>query len=81
MVDRSRDLGVTINFILEDDSKATTKPLSVYENCIFFFIYHVRTTEPGKFLDLGVCDLSIFWSKTKIAVELQLYFCNFKKRG
>ena len=70
-----------INFMSEDDNKAKAKALSVYEDSTFLFIYDVRTTDPGKFPDPGVCDVSTFWPETKVAVELQIHSRNFKTRG
>lgn len=67
------------NIILDDNSKA--KVLHIYENKIFVFIYNMKNTTPSKFVDSGLCNVSNFWLKTKIAIELQIYSCNFKIKG
>ncbi len=63
----------------DDDSKA--KALHVYEDNIFPFIYDVKNTTPGELPDPGLCDVSNFWPKTKVAVELQVHSRNFKMKG
>ncbi|MCJ1348901.1 hypothetical protein MMC31_007134 [Peltigera leucophlebia] len=70
-----------ITLMSEDDSKAKAKALSVYKDSIFPFMYDVRTTDPGKFSDPGLCDVSNFWPETKVAVELQIHSRNFKTKG
>lgn len=70
-----------INHMLENNNKAKVKVLFVYKNSTFFFIYDIKTTNSGKFPNPDVCDMSIFWLKTKVAVELQIYSRNFKIRG
>lgn len=67
-----------INFMLEDNSKAKAKALSVYKDSSFFFIYDVKTINSGNFPNSNVYDKNIFRPKTTVAIELQIYFCNFK---
>lgn len=59
-----------INLMPEDNSKAKAKTLAVYKDSTFPFLYDVRTTDPGKFPNPSFCDVSNFWPKTKVAVEL-----------
>lgn len=68
-----------INLMPNDNSKA--KVLHMYKNNIFPFIYDVKTTIPGEFLDLALCDISNFCLETKIAIKLQVYSRNFKMKG
>lgn len=62
------------------DNNSKAKVVYVYKNNIFLFIYNVKSTILGKFPDPGLCDISNFWPKTKVAVELQVHFCNFKMK-
>lgn len=70
-----------INLMLEDNSNAKDKALSVYEDSTFPFMYDVKTTDPGKFPNPGLCDVSNFWPESKVAVELQIHSRNFKTKG
>lgn len=69
-----------INLMLKNNDKAKAKTLSVYKNSIFFFIYDIRTIDPGKFSNPGICNRNNFWPKTKITAELQIYLYNFKTK-
>lgn len=57
-----------IDLMADDNSKA--KALHVYKDNIFPFIYDVKKTTTGEFPDPGLFDMSSFWPKTKVAVEL-----------
>lgn len=67
-----------INFMLDNNSKA--KALHVYKYNIFSFLYDVKNTTPGKFLNLGLYDVNNFRPETKVAVKLQIYSYNFKMK-
>lgn len=41
----------------------------------------MKNTTPSKFLDSDFCNVSNFWLKTKVAIELQIYSYNFKIKG
>lgn len=60
------------------NSKTKAKAVSVYENSIFFFLYNIKTIDPGKFPNPNLCNINNFWPKTKVAVKLQIYSYNFK---
>lgn len=53
----------------------------MYKDNIFLFIYDVKNTTSGKFLDPGLYDMNNFWPKIKVAIKLQVYSCNFKIKG
>lgn len=65
-----------INLMVDDNSKAKT--LHMYEDNVFLFIYNVKNTTLSKIPDPGLCDISNFWPKTKVAIEQQVYSRNFK---
>lgn len=69
-----------INLMSKDNSKAKTKVLSIYENSIFFFIYNMRTIDLSKFSNPGIYNMNNFWLKTKVDIELQIHFYNFKTK-
>ena len=70
-----------INLILKDNSKAKAKILSVNKGNIFLLIHNVRISDQDKIPDFGIYNLSKFWPKTKVAIELQIHSCNFKRKG
>lgn len=63
----------------DDDTKANI--LNGYEDNTFLFICNVRSTTPGKFPNLGTCNMSNFQPKIKIVVEVRVYAHNFKIKG
>lgn len=70
-----------INPMSKNHSKAKDKALSVYKDGIFPFMYNVRTTDSGEFLDHSLCDVSIFRPETNVAIELQIDSRNFNTIG
>ena len=67
-----------IDLIPNNERKAKT--LCIYKDSIFSFIYDVKTTTPGEYPDPSICNVSKFWLKIKVAVELQIHSCNFKMK-
>lgn len=63
----------------EDNSKVNT--FTVYKKSTFLFIYDVRKTNPGQFLDSGIYDESVFRPETGVTVEIQINSCNFKVKN
>lgn len=67
-----------IQLILDNKNKA--KVLHIYKNSIFPFIYNVRITILVKFPNFDIYNVSNFWLKTKVTVEIQLYSCNLRMK-
>ena len=55
---------------LISDNNNKTRVLSVHEDNTFSFLYNIKKIDLGKFPDPGVYDVSNFWLKTKVAIEL-----------
>ncbi len=50
-------------------------------NKIYFFMYDVKTNEPGQFPDPGMFHVDDFQVCTSITVEMRLQSWNFKLKG
>lgn len=68
-----------IDFMPDNNGKA--KRLHMYKSKIFRFIYDVKNTSLGKSSNFCLYNMSNFWPKTKVTVELQVHSCKFKMKG
>lgn len=60
------------------DNNNKTKVLYLDKNNIFLLMYDVKMTISNEFFNPSLCNISNFRPKTKIAIKLQIYSCNFK---
>ncbi len=54
--------------MLYDNNK--TKVLHMYKNSTFIYMYNMKTTILYKFSNLDIYDISKFWLKTEVTIEL-----------